>query len=200
MAQLTLQGISTFLPTIINDIGYTSLQAQYLTIPCYLLGSIVYFTVATISDRVKRRGPFILFAGMFIMTGYSVLLGSKTPGVRYFACYLVLFGAPIIPGLNLTWLNTNMSPHFKRASAIGLNQTIGNSGGVIAGQIYLSRESPWYKTGHAVSLTACGLTWCCTWIMMWILSRRNAEKDRKIQEGTPDTGKGDHSIYFRYQL
>ncbi|XXH01588.1 orotate phosphoribosyltransferase [Hypoxylon texense] len=192
--------ISTFLPSIIQGMGYTSLQAQYLTIPCYVLGAAVYFGVATVSDKIKRRGPFILLAGLFIMAGYSVLLGSTTPGVRYFACFLVLFGAPIIPGLNLTWLNTNMSPHYKRATAIGINQTIGNSGGVIAGQIYLNRESPGYKTGHSVSLTACGLTWVCTWIMMWILSKRNAEKDRKAQEGALDDGRGDHAVSFRYQL
>ncbi|KAI1376395.1 nicotinic acid plasma membrane transporter [Hypoxylon crocopeplum] len=192
--------ISTFLPSIIRGIGYTSLQAQYLTIPCYVLGAAVYFGVATVSDKIKRRGPFILCAGIVIMTGYAVLLGNPAPGVRYFACFLVLFGAPIIPGLNLSWLNTNMSPHYKRATAIGINQTIGNSGGLIAGQIYLSRESPGYKTGHAVSLTACGLTWCCTWVMMWILSRRNAEKDKKALAGGPDDGKGDHAVSFRYQL
>ncbi len=188
------------MPTIIKGIGYKSLQVQYLTIPCYLLGASMYFVAATFSDKVKRRGPFILGAGLFIMTGYAILLGSHTPGVRYFACYLVLFGAPIIPGLNLSWLNTNMAPHYKRAAAIGLQQTIGNSGGVIAGQIYLSRESPGYKTGNAVSLTACGLTWCGTWVMMWILRRRNAEKDRKIAEGITDNGKGDHSVNFKYQL
>ncbi|KAI1616441.1 high-affinity nicotinic acid transporter-like protein [Exophiala viscosa] len=192
--------ISTFLPTIIKGLGYTSLQVQYMTIPCYLLGTIAYFTCATLSDKTKRRGPFMLFAGIFIMTGYAVLLGSHKPHVRYFACFLVLFGAPIVPGLNLTWLNTNMAPHYKRATAIGINQTIGNSGGVIAGQIFLTGESPYYKTGMAVSLTAVGLTWCSTWVMMWILRKRNAEKDRKIAEGFTDDGKGDMAVHFKYQL
>ncbi|KAH8810763.1 high-affinity nicotinic acid transporter-like protein [Xylogone sp. PMI_703] len=194
-----IYGISTFLPTIINSIGYGSLQTQYLTIPVYVLGAISSFAIAYLSDRYQRRSPFMLFFGLFTLTGYSILLGSTTPGVLYFACFMVTFGGYVLLGLNIVWINGNTTPHYKRATAIAMNQTIGNMGGIIAGQIYLARESPRYITGQAVSLTACGIAWCGVWVMLYFLKRKNTEKERKIQEGAIDTGKGDESIYFKYQ-
>lgn len=142
----------------------------------------------------------MLAFGLVTLTGYAVLLGSRTPTVLYFACYLVLFGNFVFPGLNLIWINGNTAPHYKRATAIALNQTIGNIGGIIAGQIYLTREKPWFVTGHAVSLTGCALAWCGVWLLRWLFARENARRDKLVQEGATDTGTGDRSIYFRYQL
>jgi MFS family permease len=166
----------------------------------YILGALVFYIVAILADRTQRRAPFMIFCGLFTMAGYAVLLGSTTPGVLYFACFLVMGGAYVMPGLNITWLNANTTPHYKRATAVGLNQTIGNMGGIIAGQIYLARESPHYVTGQAVSLVGIGLSWCGTLVMWWILSRKNSEKERKLQAGVADTGRGDESLYFRYNL
>jgi MFS family permease len=188
------------LPTIINSIGFTSLQAQYLTIPIYIFGGIGFFSAAYFSDRTEQRAPFMLAYGLVTLTGYAILLGSKTPGVLYFACYLVLFGNYVFPGLNLIWINGNTAPHYKRATAIALNQTIGNIGGVIAGQIYLARERPYYKTGQSVSLTGCGLAWCGVLLLRWIFARENARRDKLVRDGAVDTGNGDRSIYFRYRL
>lgn len=81
-----------------------------------------------------------------------------------------------------------------------MNQTIGNLGGVIAGQIYLSREKPYYKTGHAVSLAGWGLSWSLTMLMWWILKRKNDQKSKKLSEGEDDNGRGDDSLHFKYLL
>jgi hypothetical protein len=142
----------------------------------------------------------MLCYGLITLTGYAILLGSKTPSVLYFACFLVLLGNYVFPGLNLIWINGNTAPHYKRATAIALNQTIGNIGGVIAGQIYLVRERPYYVTGHSVSLTGCGLAWCGVLLLWSIFARENAKRDNLVREGSVDTGKGDQSINFRYQL
>lgn len=141
----------------------------------------------------------MLFFGLFTLAGYSILLASSTPAVLYFACFLVTFGGYVLLGLNIVWINGNTTPHYKRATAIALNQTIGNMGGIIAGQIYLARESPRYVTGQAVSLASCGIAWCGVWVMLYVIRRKNAEKEEKILAGVVDTGKGDSSIHFKYQ-
>jgi hypothetical protein len=38
-------------------------------------------------------------------------------------------GLYITPGLNVTWIGNNTQGHFKRSTAVGLNQLIGNSAG-----------------------------------------------------------------------
>jgi MFS family permease len=196
----TSSGISIFLPSIIQGIGYKSLSIQYMTIPIYIVSAIGIFFMAWLSDRYQRRGAIMLFFSIFTITGYGLLIGCKTPGVRYFACYLVILGGNVIPALNITWINGNTAPYYKRATALAMNQTIGNIGGVIAGQIYLTTQAPYYLTGQAVALTGCLLSWVGTGLMWFILHKKNQAKEKKIQEGVTDTGKGDESIYFKYQL
>jgi hypothetical protein len=133
----------------------------------------------------------MLFFGLFTLAGYSILLASKTASVLYFACFIVTFGGYVLLGPNIVWINVNTGPHYKRATAIAMNQTIGDIGGIFAGQIYLTKEAPHYITGQAVSLTACGLAWCGVWVMWYYLRRINGRREKKVQGGAVDIGKGD---------
>lgn len=41
---IILYGFSTFLPSILKlDLGFSSLEAQYLSVPVYFLGGITFF-------------------------------------------------------------------------------------------------------------------------------------------------------------
>ena len=180
--------------------GFSSWEAQYLTIPTYITGALGFFLMAWLADRLQCRAPIMLLSNLFTAAGYAVLLGNHTPGVDYFACFLVIVSGYVLPGINITWISGNMSPHYKRATAIAMNQTIGNLGGVIAGQIYLSREKPYYKTGHTISLTGWSLSWFLTMLMWWLLKRGNDQKSKKLSEGEEDNGRGDYSLHFKYLL
>ncbi|BFZ59822.1 hypothetical protein YB2330_000843 [Saitoella coloradoensis] len=196
-----LYGFSTFLPTIINGMGYTSVQAQYPTIPIYLLGATIYFLTAIGVDRTQRRAPFMFFWGLFTIAGYCTLLSATKPAVLYFACFLVAMGLYVFDGLNMLWLAGNVAPHYKRAVAIGMNQTTGNIGGVIAGQIYVARDSPLYRMGQGVSLVGIVTGYVCAVGMFLLLRRLNRGKEvkrREIPMGGVD-GLGDESPWFVYK-
>ena len=49
-------------------------------------------------------------------------------GLKYFATFLIAVAVYNGPGMNLTWLNVNVAPHYRRATAIGFQQTLGNTG------------------------------------------------------------------------
>lgn len=70
----------------------------------------------------------------------------------------------------------------KRATAIGIQQTIGNTGGIVAGQIYRSGDKPRYVLGHAVSLGAMALALVGLTIETWICKSRNAKKLAMTEE------------------
>lgn len=135
---ILLYGFSTFLPSIIKSMGYSSLQAQYLTIPVYVLGGLSFLALAFVSDRLTIRGPFVAFANIFGIIGYILILCDTPNGVKYFATFLCAIAVYNGPGLNLTWLNVNVAPHYRRATAVGFQQTIGNSAGIVAGQSRLN--------------------------------------------------------------
>lgn len=64
-----------------------------------------------------------------ILIGYIILATVESVGGRYFSLYLVAGGLYIIPGLNVTWISNNTAGHYKRSTALGVNQLIGNSSG-----------------------------------------------------------------------
>jgi hypothetical protein len=57
MQDILLYGFSTFLPSILKAMNYDTLQSNYLTIPVYLWGAIIFLCLAWISDRYEIRGP-----------------------------------------------------------------------------------------------------------------------------------------------
>lgn len=128
-----LYGFSTFLPTIIQSLGnWSRAEVQALTIPCYCLGALSYVVVARISDAQQKRGLYCAVFGIVSVIGYGILLSSSSTGVHYFACFLVAMGLYVVVGLPLAWLPSNAPRYGKRATASGLQLTIGNSSGIMA--------------------------------------------------------------------
>ncbi|KAK3386779.1 major facilitator superfamily domain-containing protein [Podospora didyma] len=197
---ILLYGFSTFLPSIITSMGYNSLEAQYLTIPVYILGGLSFLGLAFISDRLCIRGPFILFANVFGIIGYILIMCPTANGIKFFGTFLCAIAVYNGPGLNLTWLNVNVAPHYRRAASIGFQQTLGNTAGIVAGQIY--REAP-YVLGNGFSVAAIGLSQFLI-LGKWFYIRRCNEMKRKIESGEiPDTRKvktGDRELDFKYHL
>ena len=78
---------------------------QLLTIPCYFLGAVAYMSVATLSDRMQKRGLFCVMFGLLSVVGYAVLLSDSSAAVHYFACFLVAAGLYVVVGLPLAWVS-----------------------------------------------------------------------------------------------
>lgn len=178
--------------------GYNSLQSQYLTIPVYMFGGVCFLILAYISDRLCIRGPFVVFANVFGIVGYILILCPTANAVKFFGTFLCAIAVYNGPGLNLTWLNVNVAPHYRRAAAIGFQQTIGNTAGIVAGQIY--RTAP-YVLGNAFSVGALGLAQVLI-AGKWVYVRRLNEEKRRIEAGeVADNRKvktGDRALDFKY--
>lgn len=200
-------GFSTFLPVIIRGFGYSSVRTQLLTVPVYIWASAVYLVVAFCSDWLNRRAFFMVPLALVTMIGYAMMLGvaMTSTAVLYFATFVTATGIYCCVGLNVTWIINSNAGYFKRATAIGLQQTIGNSAGIMAGQIYrITNKDGRYVIGHGVSITAISLA-ACGYALMWFLLQRLNKKrdamsiDERIRE--IDSGKlGDRHPDFRYTL
>ncbi|KAJ0350604.1 hypothetical protein COL154_013228 [Colletotrichum chrysophilum] len=197
---ILLYGFSTFLPSIIVSMGFTSIEAQYLSIPVYIFGGIAFLCFAFVSDRLYLRGPLVLLANIPGILGYILIICPTPNDVKFFDTFLCAVAVYNGPGLNLTWLNVNIAPHYRRTTAIGMQQSIGNTAGIVAGQIY--RTSP-YLLGDAFSVAALGVSHLLI-IAKWLYIRRCNEMKRKIASGEmEDTRKvktGDWELDFRYHL
>jgi hypothetical protein len=180
--------------------GYSTLQFQYLTVPVYIIGGLCFLALAFVSDRFSIRGPFVAFANIFGIIGYILILCNTSYAAKYFGTFLCAIAVYNGPGLNLVWLNVNIAPQYRRATAIGFQQTIGNLAGIVAGQIY--RESP-YILGNGFSLGALCVSQLLIGVKWFYLKRGNQKKKRILNGETPDNRRvktGDGDLNFIYHL
>ncbi|KAF1354183.1 major facilitator superfamily transporter [Lizonia empirigonia] len=189
----------------LNSVCYV--RTQLLTVPVYIWVSVVYVSVAFASDYFRCRAFFMVPLALVTAVGYALQLGvaMSSTTVLYVSTFITATGIYCVVGLNVTWLINNNARYFKRATAIGLQQAIGNSAGIMAGQIYRITDGDGrYVIGHAVSLTAITLA-ACSYATMYLLVRQLNRKrevmsiDERVRE--IDSGKmGDRHPDFRYTL
>ena len=123
---------SFFTPTILKQLGWTSVRAQVMSIPIFIVATILALSAALLSDKLKHRFGFIIFGCCVATAGYSILLSMThvAVGVRYFAVFLVVGGGYIAQPITLVWLNNNLGGHYKRGVGAAMQVGIGNIGGV----------------------------------------------------------------------
>ncbi|GAA5953639.1 hypothetical protein JCM10213_002695 [Rhodosporidiobolus nylandii] len=200
-----LYGFSTFLVVIIKQLGYNTINSQLLTAPVYFWAAFVYMVGAYISDKHDVRFWLIVPTSLVTCVGYALLTGVQgNTGVSLFSCFLCATGIYLGVGLHVSWLNQNVAGVRKRSTAIGMQQLMGNCGGIIAGQIYRSTDRPYYRLGHAISLGA-GVIWILMLcVEVWLLKSRNArkmamtEEEKRAQDEAGVTGDHHHSFVYRF--
>lgn len=110
LINITVQGLSVFMPTILRDLNWTATKAQLLTVPPYALACLIAIAIAYVSDKTKRRGIYLAVFSVFAAIGFAILRWHSNPNIRYMAIYFVTIGAfPGGPGF-LSWaLNSTCS-------------------------------------------------------------------------------------------
>jgi len=170
--------------------GFSAQAAQVRTIPIYVTATILSLLVAVLTDRLRHRFGFCMLGIVLASVGYALLLNYHlVVGVRYFALFLVVNGGFLSQPVAIVWLANNMAGHYKRSVGTAYQVAFGNLGGIIASNIYISNDSPFYKVGYGVSL---GLLWvsasACA-ALFFGARRENRKRDlgkRDMRLGEPD--------------
>lgn len=134
----SLYSITLFSPTIIQGLGYKSWQAQLLSTPPYAVAFIAVMAIAFASYRFERRGIFIIGGDIFAIIGYIILISDTRAGPSYVGLFFVIAGVYAANALVLSWPAENVSSQTKRATALGMQISIGNCGAITSVLIYVS--------------------------------------------------------------
>jgi MFS family permease len=144
-----LYGISLFLPTIIEELGYVSSTAQLLTVPIYITAAGMTIITAWYSDRSKvGRAPFIFIPMCAILIGFIIAIAASAhgglPGVVYAGVFIATCGIyPAFPG-NITWMSNNLAGSYKRSAGMAIHIGAGNLAGAMASNFYRAADKPKY--------------------------------------------------------
>ncbi|KAI1376527.1 MFS general substrate transporter [Hypoxylon crocopeplum] len=151
---VTVQGLSVFMPTILRELGYEALMAQYYTVPVYVAASLIAIAIGLISDKTRMRGIYLAVFTFLGITGFAMLRWGSGSTLKYAAVYLCAVGAfPGGPGF-LSWGLNNASGPAVRAVSGGWIVTLGTMGGILAVWAYLPNDGPNFPIGHSINLAA----------------------------------------------
>jgi adenylosuccinate synthase len=129
---ITVQGISLFMPTILRDLGWTATKAQLYTVPPYVCACLIAIAVAFVSDKTNRRGLYLAIFTLPAIAGFAIMRWSRDPDVRYGGIFLLTIGAfPGGPGF-LAWAANNAAGPAVRSVSTAYVVTLGTAGGILA--------------------------------------------------------------------
>ncbi|KAH7383871.1 major facilitator superfamily domain-containing protein [Pyrenochaeta sp. MPI-SDFR-AT-0127] len=207
-------GFTATVPSVINGLGYSSANAQLLTIPVYVFAAIITLIFAWASDLSRKRSPYIIGGYSIAICGFIAQLAiphPRYPGLTYGFLFPVAAGLYCPFTCLVSWIGNSLAPSSKRAVGMALLISVGNMGGIMGSNIYFAREAPKYTTGFAASLAMCCSAILMTFVLRWAYAKENRKRDRLIAEHGEEAIRakyteeellmlGDKSPFFRYTL
>lgn len=109
-------------------------------------------------------------------------------------------------GLSIVWLNSNFAPHYKRATALGMVFSVGNSSGIVVGQIFTAQDAPQYLFGTRMTIGFTCLAMVLVVAQMLALRHVNKKRAERLEaRGLESQGEekreiSDYDDTFKYNL
>ncbi|KAJ1970600.1 hypothetical protein H4R34_006009 [Dimargaris verticillata] len=166
--------IAFLLPTVVKDMGFSTLFSQLLSAPPNVLGMLVCLAVAYNSDRVQERGLHVALPAIAAALGFILIAAVHHQATQYAMLFIITAGINGCNVVNLSWLANNVPNKTQRAVATATVIAMGNIGGIIAGQMYRHNEAPRYLGSHLAnaSVLLC-LTFSLSLSLKFLLRRHN---------------------------
>ncbi|KAF9565867.1 MFS general substrate transporter [Agrocybe pediades] len=208
MINISFQGLSLFLPTVINGLGhYTTVEAQLRTVPPFMAAAVWALFCAWNSYRIKQRCIPIIYSVLLMVIGYAIAISTKNPHARYAACFLSVAGGSPSGPMYLTWVTDNSAPDTMRAVTTAAIAGFGQIGSIIAIWTYLPSDAPDYHKGNTLnlvtSIVVCFMTALGGLYIRWENRKRdNGERDYRLEGKTSKEIEQLGYLHpkFRYQL
>jgi len=178
--------ISYFLPTLIRDLGFSSINAQGMTVAPYAVGWFMVFFQSWHSDKSKDRGYHVMGSCALSFIGYIILATSvqKSVGAAYFALFLVVGGNYSLFPLVMSWAANAFAPTSKRGVGTAFIVSISNCVSIAAPQVYFDPNTK-FRKGHGISA---GLLFFSFWVA-FALRTRFAYQNKKNEKIIADMSK-----------
>ncbi|WVW86487.1 hypothetical protein I302_108535 [Kwoniella bestiolae CBS 10118] len=181
---MAFNSLSVFLTAIIREMGYTSVNAQGLSAPPYLVAYVIAVVVAYWSDRLSIRGWFIGAANLIGGIGYILIAYVGPKSIRYFAAYITVAGVYVGQPLMFSWCATNADTSSKRAASLVLFLITGQLGSITGSNIY--NDPPRYHKGNSICAGGLFLSCILCFTGTYYLQYQNKRKDEKYGAANPD--------------
>ncbi|KAK4048049.1 hypothetical protein OIO90_005950 [Microbotryomycetes sp. JL221] len=147
---VSYSSLPVFLPTIISEMGFSSIRAQGLSAPPNLAAFLVVILMTFVSDRIRDRSILIIPLALLGACGYLMLALSESIAVRYTAVFLCATGVFPCIGLMLPWVANTHEDDSKRGASFMILNLLGQCGPFLGTRLFPKTEGPYYVKGMSV--------------------------------------------------
>ena len=176
---MSVQGISLFMPSLLRGMGHSVIKSQLYTVPVYVVASVWSIALAYASFKWGKRGYPMLITTPFAILGLAMLLGTPNRNVNYGAIFLLAVGIFPQGPLMLTWATNNSEPSTVRAVSSAFVVSVGSLGPIVSSWIYLPKDQPRYKIANSTQLGA----QCTVLFLVIFLIWHNTQENKKRAAG-----------------
>ncbi|OAL24990.1 hypothetical protein AYO20_10524 [Fonsecaea nubica] len=210
---VSYSSLPVFLPTILNQMGFSSINAQGLSAPPYFVSAIVTISTCWIADRSQQRGLMIAFLSCVGGIGYILLATCTAVAPRYFGTFLCASGVfPAIANI-LPWVVNNQGSDSRRGMGIILLNLVGQCGPLLGTRIFPKSQEPRYVKGQSIcagfmffnALLALSLRTLLVWENKRLDRKYGSHDGSEMQRATSgeagtNVGEENYGRTFRYIL
>ncbi|CAG8446175.1 2219_t:CDS:2 [Dentiscutata heterogama] len=177
--------LNYFLPTLVKQLGYSSVDAQLMSVPPFVVATIVMLIFTWLADKYQVRVLPLLIADILTIIGTAGMLGTSAFDLslyklRYFFIILVACGIYTAQTVIYSWITGNVVGQYKRNITIAASFTVGNIGGVIGILLFPLNLAPSFTTGTTVCLAMMILQFVVAISMKFYLEYENKRRDLAI--------------------
>ncbi|KAN0068423.1 Major facilitator superfamily domain containing protein [Elaphomyces granulatus] len=207
-ASVPSQAFSVFLPLVVRAMGYSSIEANLMSVPPYVCGAVGLYLFTLSSDMYKERGFHIIGGLVICLVGLIATVTILDNTGRYVALCVLVLGSYITAPLTVAWLSGNTPDPGKRSLVLGVNG-FGNLSGVIGAQLFRAEYAdrylvPFYATLGFIAIALVGyIGYRC---MLQFVNQSRAKKmagwsaSTIEDERTNNERLGDRKYTFVYSL
>lgn len=198
VGQLCIQAVASltnFLPTLVKDFGYGTIETLLLTAPPFLFTALFCLFNTWYSDRTSKRSPHMIYPSVVAIAGIVITMATTNTGARYFALFLMLPGTYGCFQISNAWMaNIAARPQKKRAIGLAMNNSIGNLALVWTPYLYPASDGPRYMTAWSVNLALTIVTIVSSAVLSFFLRRDNKKMDELDASVVIEQGIGEKDI------
>ncbi|KAI9930324.1 hypothetical protein ASPWEDRAFT_108730 [Aspergillus wentii DTO 134E9] len=189
---VAFSSMPVFLPTIIQDMGYSSLTSQALSAPPYLVAFVVVLVTTYISDRNRSRSPYLILHALLSSLAYLAIAATgyfhahMSPWIHTFIRYICVY--PATSGffsaitLIITWTMDNRVAKEGKGTSVAILNIIGQCGPLLGTRLYPTTDGPWYIRGMATCSFFMVVVAILAFVLRVIFLRSNRTAERSGED------------------
>ncbi|KAK6227268.1 major facilitator superfamily transporter [Colletotrichum tabaci] len=180
VAYIPATPVQAYLTLTLRRIGFTTFNANMLTVPSAALQIVTMLALAFSSDYFKERAFHCIFGELWIMPLLISLLTLPDGGREWsrFSIITLISGYPYFHPIVSSWISENTFDVKKRAITAATYNVIVQIGSLAGGQIYRSYDAPYYKRGNTACVSICAFSLVVFLVHRQVLVTMNKRKER----------------------